>query len=100
MNRRIHILAGLTAIGAAGFALSLWTGRTDAGADKIAFPANYKDGVIYTRWPIVTTSSSTASCMHPPRGHRGGQGGQAPAPRHGALRWCSTRRWWTPRAIR
>ena len=47
MNRRIHILAGLTALGVAGFALSLWTGRTDAGADKIAFPANYKDGVVY-----------------------------------------------------
>ena len=27
MNRRIHILAGLTALGVAGFALSLWTGR-------------------------------------------------------------------------
>ena len=47
MNRRLRILAGLTALGVAGFALSLWTGRTDAGADKIAFPATYKDGVIY-----------------------------------------------------
>src|SRR6187401_1260717 len=47
MNRRIHILAGLTALGLAGFALFLWTGRTDAGADKVAFPANYKDGVLY-----------------------------------------------------
>ncbi len=47
MNRPIRILAGLSALGVAGLALSLWTGRTDAGADKIAFPANYKDGVVY-----------------------------------------------------
>ena len=47
MNRRIRIFTGLTALGLAGFALSLWTGRIDAGADKVALPANHKDGVLY-----------------------------------------------------
>ena len=98
MNRPIHILAGLTALGVAGFALSLWTGRTDAGADKIAFPANYKDGVIYQvadRYDIKQYRELYAS----PAAIAAAKAGK-PRPTARCSRWCSTRRWWTLRAIR
>lgn len=48
MSRRTRILAGLLALGAVSLAVSVWTSRTHAGADKVAFPANFKDGVLYT----------------------------------------------------
>ena len=98
MNRRIHILAALTALSVAGFALSLWTGRTDAGADKIAFPSNHKDGVIYQvadRYDIKQYRELYASPGPSPRPRRA-----SPCPTARCSRWCSTRRWWTLRAIR
>ncbi len=47
MNQRSRILAGALALGVAGLAVSIWTARTHAGADKVAFPTNFKDGVLY-----------------------------------------------------
>jgi plastocyanin len=47
MNRAAGVLAGLTALGAVALATFVWTPRTDAGADKIAFPEAYKKGVLY-----------------------------------------------------
>ena len=98
MNRRIHILAGLTALGLAGFALFLWTGRTDAGADKVAFPANYKDGVLYQvadRYDVKQYRELYASAAAIDAAKAG-----KPCLTARCSRWCSTRRWWTLRAIR
>src|SRR5262245_41157294 len=47
MNRRSRIVAGITVLGVAGLAASVWTARTHAGADKVSFPQSYKDGVLY-----------------------------------------------------
>jgi hypothetical protein len=48
MKRPFTLLGGLTLTVAAAGALVLGAPRSDAGADKIAFPAGYKDGVLYT----------------------------------------------------
>jgi hypothetical protein len=48
MKRPFTLLGGLTLTAAAVGALVLGAPRTDAGADKIAFPSGYKDGVLYT----------------------------------------------------
>ena len=47
MNRIAPVIAGLSALSMVGLALAVWTARTDAGADKIAFPESYKKGVLY-----------------------------------------------------
>jgi len=48
MKRRIPLVATLTVLGLAGLGLGLWASGTHAGADKIAFPASFKSGVLYT----------------------------------------------------
>ena len=48
MKRRLTLLGGLTLATVAAGALVLSAPRSDAGADKVAFPAAYKDGVLYT----------------------------------------------------
>jgi plastocyanin len=48
MKRPFALLGGLTLSAAAVGALVLGAPRSDAGADKVSFPAGYKDGVLYT----------------------------------------------------
>ena len=47
-KRPFRLLGGLTLSAAAAGALVLGAPRSDAGADKVSFPAGYKDGVLYT----------------------------------------------------
>ena len=47
MSRRMQVVAAVAGLGVAGVCLFLSTSRTDAGADKVAFPAKHKDGVLY-----------------------------------------------------
>ena len=48
MKRLFTLLGGLTLSAAAVAVLVLGAPRSDAGADKVSFPAGYKDGVLYT----------------------------------------------------
>ena len=47
MRRPLTILT-FSVLGIAGLGLGLWASWTHAGADKIAFPADFKNGVLYT----------------------------------------------------
>ncbi|HUG37247.1 MAG TPA: cytochrome P460 family protein [Candidatus Limnocylindrales bacterium] len=48
MKRRSQVLAGIAIVAGAALAVSLAAGRTDAGADKIKYPAACKVGTLYT----------------------------------------------------
>jgi plastocyanin len=47
MNRRSRVIAGAVVLGVAGLTVSVWSAGSHAGADKVVFPASYKDGVLY-----------------------------------------------------
>jgi plastocyanin len=48
MNRLSRLLAGPILVLATAAGLVVLAARSDAGPDKVAFPAQYKDGVLYT----------------------------------------------------